>query len=405
MLVGTHTNQTTGYSKVTHHLIHELSKYPGLEVYHFAFQNFVKVQQSRRVYPPNVDVLDCCMYEKDMEEQGFGFSQLPAYVRKVKPDFIMIYNDTTIIHRFLDELDKQLPPEERSYKMITYLDQVYVLQRPDYLQRIDKATDMYFVFTDYWKDILKSQGIQKPMHILRHGFDPEVFKPMDRAEARARHNIPNNLFLLLNLNRNTPRKHHDIVVQAFAELVARHPTKPLGLLVTCDNGQQGGYPIVEIFQRELLQRGLPLQYHQHKLMLATNPMTWGDSIINDLYAMSDIGITAADGEGFGLCQFEAMGIGIPQVVPYIGGFRDFCIPNETALCVQPKLSVYLPLSQSVIGGKVELVDYKELAMAAEDYLMDSDLRERHGKAAMEKVLTYKWANEVKTLADVLLGRV
>jgi glycosyltransferase involved in cell wall biosynthesis len=176
-------------------------------------------------------------------------------------------------------------------------------------------------------------------------------------------------------------------------------------LVTCDGGQQGGYPIVEIFQRELIQRGLQLQYHQHKLMMATNPMTWDDSIINDLYAMSDIGITGADGEGFGLCQFEAMGIGIPQVVPYIGGFRDFCISNETALCVQPKLSVYLPLSQSVIGGKVEIIDYKDLALAAEDYLMDSDMRERHGKAAMEKVLTYTWANEVKTLVDVLVGKI
>jgi glycosyltransferase involved in cell wall biosynthesis len=406
MLVGTHSNQTTGYSKVTHHMITELAKYPELDIYHFAFQNFVKVQQSNRIPPSNVNVFDPFPHETNKEEQGFGFSQLPAYIQQVRPDFIMIYNDTSIIHRFLDEIDKVLTPEEKTkYKMIIYLDQVYILQKPDYLQRIDKAADIYFAFTDYWRTILRDQGIQKPIHVLRHGFDPAVFKPIDRQEARTRHNIPHNMFLLLNLNRNTPRKHHDIVVQAFAELVARHPTKPMGLLVTCDGGQQGGYPIVEIFQRELLQRGLQLQYHQHKLMMATNPMTWDDSIINDLYAMSDIGITGADGEGFGLCQFEAMGIGIPQVVPYIGGFRDFCIPNETALCVQPKLSVYLPLSQSVIGGKVEIIDYKDLALAAEDYLMDSDMRERHGKAAMEKVLTYTWANEVKTLVDVLLGSV
>jgi glycosyltransferase involved in cell wall biosynthesis len=400
MLVGTHTNQTTGYSKVTHHLVTELAKYSWLDVYHFAFQNFVKVQQPGRVYPPNIHVYDPYPKETDKEEQGFGFSQLPAYVREVKPDYMMIYNDTSIIHRFLDSLG-QLTPQERTYKMMIYLDQVYITQRSDYLARIDKDTDMYFTFTDYWRDILRSQRIVKPIHILRHGFDPAVFKPMDRAALRTKHKISQAMFLILNLNRNTPRKHHDIVVQAFAELVARHPMKSLGLLVTCDAGEHGGYPIVEIFNRELLRLGLTIEHHTHKLMLAQNPMTWDDNTINELYSMSDIGITGADGEGFGLCQFEAMGVGVPQVVPYVGGFRDFCIPNVNSLCVTPKVSFYLPLSQSVIGGKVEVVDYTELAVAAEDYMMDSELRERHGAAARTKVLSYRWADEVKKLADVL----
>jgi hypothetical protein len=74
MLVGTHTNQTTGYSKVTHNIVHELSKYPCLDIYHFAFQNFVKNQQPNRVYPPQVHVFDPFASEKDSVEQGFGFS-------------------------------------------------------------------------------------------------------------------------------------------------------------------------------------------------------------------------------------------------------------------------------------------------------------------------------------------
>ena len=96
-----------------------------------------------------------------------------------------------------------------------------------------------------------------------------------------------------------------------------------------------------------------------------------------------------------------MGVGIPQVVPYIGGFRDFCIPNKNAMCVTPKIEVYLPLAMSVIGGKGELVDATELALAAEEYLLDTDLREAHGKAARETVLGYRWADEVKNLVDVL----
>ena len=402
MLVGTHTNQTTGYSKVTHNIIQELVKYQWIDIYHFAFQNFVKNQQPNRAYPPNVNVYDPYTNEKgDHSEQGFGFSQLPDYVRQVKPDFMMIYNDASIICRFLDKLQENLQPEERTYKLIIYLDQVYKIQRPEFLDRINKDTNIYFTFTNYWREILQRQGITKPIHVLRHGFEPNEFKPLNRDAMRKKHNIPQHLFLFLNLNRNTPRKRHDIVVQAFAQLVAKHPTKPLGLLAVCDAGQLGGYPIREIYMREIIRLNLIPEHHTHKLMITEHSMAWDDSVINEIYSMSDVGITAADGEGFGLCQFEAMGIGIPQVVPYIGGFRDFCIPNHNSICVQPKTELYLPLALSVIGGKGEITDPTDLALAAEEYLLDTDLREAHGKAAMETVLTYRWANEVKQLVEVL----
>jgi glycosyltransferase involved in cell wall biosynthesis len=301
----------------------------------------------------------------------------------------------------LDKLQENLQPEERTYKLIIYLDQVYKIQRPEFLDRINKDTDIYFTFTNYWREILQQQGITKPIHILRHGFEPNEFKPLNRDAMRKKHNIPQHVFLFLNLNRNTPRKRHDIVVQAFAQLVAKHPTKSLGLLAVCDAGQLGGYPIREIYTRELIRLGMSPQFHTHKLMITEHSMAWDDSIINEIYAMSDVGITAAEGEGFGLCQFEAMGIGIPQVVPYIGGFRDFCIPNHNSMCVQPKAELYLPLALSVIGGKSEIVDPTDLALAAEEYLLDTDLREAHGKAAMETVLSYRWANEVKQLVEVL----
>lgn len=406
MLVGTHAHQTTGYSKVTYHLIQELAKNPQIEIYHFGFQKFMKAPPDYRVYPKGVDVHDTVQAEQAKtakQEMGFGFSQLPDYVRKVKPDMIMIYNDAGVICQFLDSLANNLQPSERTYKMYIYLDQVYTIQRPDFLARMDKDAEGYFVFTQYWKSILEKQGIKKPIHIMRHGFNPEQFKPMDRLAMRRKHNIPENLFVFLNLNRNTPRKRYDLVVTAFAKLVARNPTKPLALLCICDGGESGGFLIQEIFIRELENLGVPLQFHAHKLMISKSALTHTDELINELYALSDVGITAADGEGFGLCQFEAMGVGIPQVVPYIGGFRDFCKNNVNSLTVKPKNKYYLPLASSSVGGCIEVIDPDELCQAAEKYIMDSDMRAEHGAAARKTVLEYKWANEVKPLVDVILS--
>ena len=84
LLVGTHAHQTTGYSKVTYHLIQELAKNADIELYHFGFQKFMVAPPEYRNYPPGVDVYDPVPAEKattSPQEMGFGFSQLPAYVR------------------------------------------------------------------------------------------------------------------------------------------------------------------------------------------------------------------------------------------------------------------------------------------------------------------------------------
>lgn len=402
LFVGTHAHQTTGYSKVSYNLLHELSKYPDIDIFHFGFQKFAIAPPTYRPYPPNVEVYDPAEKEKNKEyeqEMGFGFRQLPIYIQKVQPDFVMIYNDAGIVCKFLEKLPKS--KDERPYTLMVYLDQVYTIQRPEFLTQIEMYADMYFAFTNYWKEVLLSQGIQKPVHVLRHGFDPTTFHPMDRLALRRKHKFPEHAFVLLNLNRNTPRKRHDLVVMAFAEMVARFPTKPLLLLLVCDGGESGGFPLREIFFRELARLNTPIQAHGQKLMLTTTAMTYTDELINEFYCMSDIGITGAEGEGFGLCQFEAMGVGIPQVVPYIGGFRDFCT-KENSQCVQPTYRSYLALSQSSVGGISEIVDPHELALAAEEYLLDSELRAEHGKKAMETVLQYKWSDEVRSLANILL---
>lgn len=406
LLVSTHAQQTTGYSKVSYNLVQSLSKNPAIQLFHFGFQRFFDIAPDYRLYPTNVDVFDPAQEERlnasIPKENGFGFSQLPGYIRKVKPDVVLIYNDAGVICDFLGKLESMLTAEERTYKLIIYLDQVYTIQRPDLLSRMDKEATCFFAFTTFWRDVLKRQGITKPIHILRHGFDAETYKPMDRATIRKKHNIPENVFLMLNLNRNTPRKRYDIVVTALAELVARYPTKPIALLCVCDAGEQGGFPIHEIYTRELIKRGVTVEHHFHKLMITKTALNYTDEVVNELYAMSDIGVTAAEGEGFGLCQFEAMGCGIPQVVPDVGGFKDFCT-KENAQLVKPSFHSYLPYAYSAIGGEIELVTPADLCLGIEEYLLDSELREQHGKKARETVLEYRWEKEVQGLADVIVS--
>ena len=402
LFAGTHCHQTTGYSKVVYHIIQELAKYPSIEIYHFGFQKFVNPQGDYRPYPAGVHVFDPMgeeRAERAPKEMGFGFSIFQEYIDSVKPDVVLIYNDAGVICRYLDKMKL----DTRAYKLYVYLDQVYGIQRPEFLERIEKAADGYFVFTKHWKSVLEQQGVQKPIHILRHGFDPTTYKQLDKLTIRKKHGIPEHSMIFLNLNRNTPRKHHDIAVMAFVQLIARHPTKALAYMAVCDGGESGGYPIQEIFLRELERARLPPQLHAQKLMITTSSLMFTDDLINEVYCLSDVGVSAADGEGFGLCHFEAMGVGIPQVVPRIGGLQDFCHNGENSLTVEPKYRSYFAISQSSVGGIAELVDPFDLSLAMEEYVMDSELRARHGVAARETVLSYKWSSEVIVLANIIMS--
>ena len=403
LLVSTHAHQCTGYSKVSYHLVKELATDSNIQLTHFGFQKGL-ASPDWRAYPSNVDVVDVVEKEKaaGKSEGGFGFSILPTEVKRVQPDVILIYNDAAIMCQFLDSLEKNLTTEERSkYKMMIYFDQVYDVQRPQLLGRIDKDTHSYFAFTEYWKTVLQKQGITKPIHILRHGFDPMQFVPKDRAELRTKHKISKEAILFLNVNRNTPRKHYDLLIMAFAQLVARHPTQPVLLMCICDNGEQGGYTLLEIFARELSLLKVPIQAHMNKLLLVKQAMSFTDELINELYSMSDVGVTTADGEGFGLCQFEAMGVGIPQIVPFVGGFKDFCKHDINSKVIKPVFRTYLPMALGGIGGISELVDPKDVCLAMEEYMMDSELRAQHGAAARKTILEYEWKKEVQTLRTIL----
>jgi len=81
-------------------------------------------------------------------------------------------------------------------------------------------------------------------------------------------------------------------------------------MCVCDKGEKGGWWIFEIFQRELKLRNVSTEMFANRLMVSSQDMIFKDEDINMFYNVADVGISTADGEGFGLCQFEQMGVGV-----------------------------------------------------------------------------------------------
>lgn len=388
LYVGTHCHQFTGYSKVNYHSIQLLAKLPWLQVIHYGFQKFPQVPPDYRPYPSNVEVIDAAALEKkEAPTQGFGFQHLPDIIRKKQPHVVLVYNDMSVIAKFLEEIRKSGVP--RNFKIWVYCDQVYTTQLQGYLDILNRDADLVFTFSPFWKKCLKDQGITRPLDVWLHGFDAKQFFPLPKELVRKQVGIPNDAFVILNINRNQPRKRYDILLMAFVELIVKYPTKPIFLMCVCDKGEKGGWWLFEIFQRELKLRNVPVEMFGSRLMVAANDMIFKDEDVNMFYNIADVGINTADGEGWGLCQFEQMGVGVPQVVPDIGGFKEFC-NAQNSMVVKPKHRYYLPSVYSPVGGECHVCDPHDVCLAIEEYVLDTDKRINHGKKAKETVLEYTW---------------
>jgi glycosyltransferase involved in cell wall biosynthesis len=125
-------------------------------------------------------------------------------------------------------------------------------------------------------------------------------------------------------------------------------------------------------------------------------MTFTDDEIAMFYNIADVGLSTADGEGFGLCAFEQMGYGVPQVLSNVVGHREYC-RSDNGLLVDTALRTYMPVCLSGIGGETRLVDPKRFADAMEQYVLHDDIRFLHGENAKKTVAAYTWPKVTETL--------
>jgi glycosyltransferase involved in cell wall biosynthesis len=327
VLVSTHVDQTTGYSKVSLNLVKQLSTLaPKIKTFHFGFQRHPN-RVGIRKYPDGVTSYDAAANE-DPKEEGFGFNKIHEYLEMVNPDVVMIYNDPYIIAKFVEAMKHERG--KSPYKLWLYLDQVYTGIAPPLMDILHKHADRVYCFTKIWKERLTDYGDFPDVRILEHAVDPTIFTCMPEEKRKTlRENLalPSDAIVLLNANRNSQRKRLDVTVAGFVGLLKKFPTKPYYLIVASNLQPQTGahYDLQRIFMEELKDNGMEFQTFARRLMLidTSPPNVWPDEGINQLYNTAHIGINTSDGEGYGLCQLEHMYTGAPQIVTDVGAYRDF----------------------------------------------------------------------------------
>jgi len=392
LLVTTHINQVNGHSKVAYNLIQQLASHSWVNVVHFGTQKMASADLGRK-YPSNVKVVDGTSLEKS-KQAGFAFSELAGVIQSEKPDVVFIYNDLAVICGYIENIRKSI--ENRTFKIWAYVDMTYQCPPQEMVDILNRDVERVFCFTKSWKDVIKSQGITRPVDVMNHAVDSKMHRSIPRDMARQSLGLPKDVFLFTSLNKNIPRKRLDLLVMSFVKLMIRYPVKPLFLLIVADKGEHIGFQLFEIFAREIKLQGGSVDMFGNRLLITSKDTCYRDDDINLLYNCGDVGISCAEGEGFGLCTFEQMYLGVPQIVPEINGYTEYCT-KDNSLLVKPKMRYYLPKAYGSVTGEVHVVDPEDVSKEMEKYVFDEDLRKLHGKLGKEKVSTYTWEKSVSVL--------
>jgi len=402
--------QSNGYSRVVYYIAKHMAAYSDIQLTIYGFQNYQQTEGSdARKLPPNV-ILHDALATEEPRRNGFGEKEVATYLKAHPQDIVVIFNDMVVTGALTQCIMQEMTPEERAtFKLVSYMDQVYPYQKQMYMDILNNCFDAVIAFTPYWRTVARKLGLKKtiPCYVFPHGFDHELYYPIPRDVARSSYNLPDDAFVVLNLNRNQPRKRWDLTMMAFAQVVKRcHDlhlkglyTKPLRLMV--GTVVQGYWDIMDVYEHELRMLGVPLEFGKECLTAIAKPQQMSDSDINILYNVCDIGLNTCEGEGFGLCQIEHAAVGCPQVAPRIGGLSDFLVSDHAGL-VDAKLRYHIDRARDGIGGVAELADANDYADAIWVYYTNPLLLQVHGYKSRQYILqNYSWDVVVNNFYNIL----
>ena len=409
MLCGTYPIGTSnGYSKVVYYICKEMEKYDDIELTIYGFQgvNNTNGANIRSDISDKIKLHDA-MGTEEPRRNGFGEKEIGKYVKENPQDIIIIFNDNIVTTALTQTLVKECWDEKKNFKLISYMDQVYPYQKKSYITLLNTFFDGIITFTPYWEKIAIKLGIKlKKIYYFPHGFDKNNYFPIDMNVSRVYFNLPENDFLVLNLNRNQPRKRWDITIIAWAKFVEKHynlnilnenqneiTKRNIKLVVgTMINGY---WDLMDIFENEINFTNVPWEYAKETIISVEKPQQLSDREINILYNACDVGLNTADGEGFGLCGFEGAGLGKAQISSYVGGMIEF-LSEDYSLIVKPSVTIYLDCKSVGIGGKAELSSPDEYSEAFWKYFSNPELVIEHGKKSRKHILThYRWETLVE----------
>jgi glycosyltransferase involved in cell wall biosynthesis len=230
-------------------------------------------------------------------------------VEKEKPDIVFTINDMWIINEQYKRI-KDLH-NQKLFKFVGYAP----MDSYGWTGCLDETAndwDGVISYTEFGAHEFIRGGIHKPITIIPHGITANQFYPMDKAEARKRLNLKDNIFIVFNGNRNQFRKRIDITVEGFAKFAKDKPDTQLYLHMGL---KDQGWDVMPLFARAMQREGIDPNGRIILTAQTQGPPNVEVEFLNTIYNAVDVGVNTCKGEGWGLVSHEHAACRVAQVVP------------------------------------------------------------------------------------------
>ncbi|HWW76150.1 MAG TPA: glycosyltransferase, partial [Pyrinomonadaceae bacterium] len=282
----------------------------------------------------------------------YGYERILPLVAEVRPDVVFLLYDIPFQPAYVEQLRRAEPRP----KVVVYSPVESGPIAPEVLRRLG-GVSRYVLYTRYGRGeiekSLEAVRAQDPRfqfpepEVIPHGVDTRRFYPLGgddedgdvparRVEARRALGLDDEehlgAFIVLNANRNMPRKRIDLTMQGFAEFARG---KPAGVKLYLHMATEDtGWNVLILARRYGI-------YERLIMTRADNVRPeFSDERMNLLYNACEVGITTTTGEGWGMVSFEHAATRAAQVVPRHTSLAELW--DGAAEFVEPTLRLTYP---------------------------------------------------------------
>ncbi len=387
----------TGFARVLHSVLEHLAA--GYEIHHLGTNYHGDPHDAAwKIYPAKLGG----------DLQGIG--RLPEMIERLRPRLIFMLNDIWLLAMYMGELRKLAQARDARLVMYCPIDGGPI--ETETLAALE-GVDRFVVYTQFASDeiarTLARLREQRPdfvfpeVDVIPHGVDTALFpahdddvggEPYSPGRLRALRALYGDdpefrrPFIVLNANRNQPRKRIDITIKGFARFAAG---KPDDVKLHLHMGvEDAGWNVITLANRHGIGERLILTAQNNNI--PSVPVAQ----LRDIYTAALVGINTSTSEGWGLVSFEHAATGAAQIVPRHSACAELW--DGAAMMLEPAMS----LTNEKILTEGKLVTPEAVAEALEALYCDRDLLRRMSIAAY-RVATrpeYRWATIARRWHDL-----
>lgn len=385
----------TGFATVSQNIVPRIKKIFGekIELHIIAINYF-----GDPIYENGILVLSAVKSASKHDDFGrFGF--LKVLKESNEYDGIFIIQDIEVISPIIPILknikDQKKAQNQKSFKSIFYFPvDCQLAGRP--LNGLE-FFDLLITYTEYGRsEVLKVRPeLKGRIKVVPHGTDADNFYPVSNTESsefRASYFGENkDKFIIMNLNRNQPRKDIPNTILAFAQVKGRwaFPKKPF-LYLHCNPNDPMGHRLYDIANQLGLKEGEDYMFppqgtENHGTDLKT---------INLIYNSVDLYVTTTLGEGWGLAFTEAAAVLLPIICPNHTSFMEMSANGARAFVID-HLHQYVNSIDNTIRLKTDVDDVANSILLVSEAIIDTDNESGSVEALLERTnAAYRWAKKL-----------